>query len=214
MAKASWGGGDGQYHVEDLNKLIEAVDFLSVHTYPMHDTHYNPEFWGVFESEQNASKKEQIEGAMLRAKEYAMSQYNNVKTYMNSLGIEKPIHIGETGWATVSNGFYGPEGSKATDEYKEALYYNHMREWTNLEGISCFYFEGFDEQWKDATNAKGSENHFGLINLKGQAKYALWKMVDNNVFEGLTRDGKPITKTYDGDEQVLMKDVMVPPINQ
>ncbi|MDT0540398.1 glycosyl hydrolase family 17 [Croceitalea sp. P059] len=211
---ASWGGGDGQYHVEDLNKLIEAVDFLSVHTYPMHDTHYNPEFWGVFESEQNASKKEQIEGAMLRAKEYAMSQYNNVKTYMNSLGIEKPIHIGETGWATVSNGFYGPEGSKATDEYKEALYYNHMREWTNLEGISCFYFEGFDEQWKDATNAKGSENHFGLINLKGQAKYALWEMVDNNVFEGLTRDGKPITKTYDGDEQVLMKDVMVPRINQ
>ncbi|MDT0622233.1 glycosyl hydrolase family 17 [Croceitalea vernalis] len=211
---ASWGGGDGQYHVEDLNKLIEAVDFLSVHTYPMHDTHYNPDFWGVFESEQNASKKEQIEGAMLRAKEYAMSQYNNVKTYMNSLGFEKPIHIGETGWATVSNGFYGPEGSKATDEYKEALYYNHMREWTNLEGISCFYFEGFDEQWKDATNAKGSENHFGLINLKGQAKYALWKMVDNNVFEGLTRDGKPITKTYDGDEQALMKDVMVPPINQ
>lgn len=211
---ASWGGGDGQYHVEDLNKLIEAVDFLSVHTYPMHDTHYNPDFWGVFESEQNASKKEQIEGAMLRAKEYAMSQYNNVKTYMNSLGIEKPIHIGETGWATVSNGFYGPEGSKATDEYKEALYYNHMREWTNLEGISCFYFEGFDEQWKDDTNAKGSENHFGLINLKGQAKYALWEMVDNNVFEGLTRDGKPITKTYDGDEQVLMKDVMVPPINQ
>ena len=48
---ASWGGGDAEYHVEDLNKLIAAVDYLSVHTYPMHDTHYNPDFWGVFEGE-------------------------------------------------------------------------------------------------------------------------------------------------------------------
>ena len=45
---ASWGGGDSQYHVEDLTKLIKAVDYLSVHTYPMHDTHYNPVFCGVF----------------------------------------------------------------------------------------------------------------------------------------------------------------------
>ncbi len=44
---ASWGGGDKEYHVEDLNKLIKAVDYISMHTYPMHDTHYNPDFWGV-----------------------------------------------------------------------------------------------------------------------------------------------------------------------
>jgi exo-beta-1,3-glucanase (GH17 family) len=41
-------------------------------------------------------------------------------------------------------------GSKATDEYKEGLYYQLLREWTNNAGISCFYFEAFDEQWKDA----------------------------------------------------------------
>ena len=35
---ASWGGGGEEYHVEDLNQLIAAVDFLSIHTYPMHDT--------------------------------------------------------------------------------------------------------------------------------------------------------------------------------
>ena len=39
---ASWGGGDGEYHTEDLNKLIHAVDYISMHTYPMHDTHYHP----------------------------------------------------------------------------------------------------------------------------------------------------------------------------
>ncbi|NAS11473.1 glycoside hydrolase family 17 protein [Poritiphilus flavus] len=211
---ASWGGGDAEYHVEDLNKLIEAVDYLSIHTYPMHDTHYNPDFWGVREAEKELSDLEKIDAAMLRAKEYAMGQYKSVKSYMESLGIDKPIHIGETGWATVSNGHYGPEGSRATDEYKEAIFYSHMREWTNAEGIACFYFEGFDEQWKDAGNPLGSENHFGLINLKSQAKFALWDMVDKGTFDGLSRDGKPITKTYDGDKEALMKEVIVPPYHK
>ena len=51
--------------------------------------------------------------------------------------------------------FYGDEGSRATDEYKEAMYYKHMREWTNKEGISCFYFEIFDEPWKDSKKPYG-----------------------------------------------------------
>jgi hypothetical protein len=85
-----------------------------------------------------------------------------------------------------------------------------MREWTNKEGLSLFYFEAFDEQWKDSKNASGSENHFGLINLQSQAKYALWDMVDKGVFKGLTRDGKPITKTYNGNAAALWMDVKIP----
>lgn len=65
-------------------------------------------------------------------------------------------------------------------------------------------------KWKDANNINGSENHFGLINLDGQAKYPLWEAVDQGIFDGLTRDGKKITKTYDGDKIKLMKDVYVP----
>nr|WP_299338396.1 glycosyl hydrolase family 17 protein [Allomuricauda sp.] len=211
---ASWGGGEETYHTEDLEKLIKAVDYISMHTYPYHNTHYNPEFWGVPEEEEGLSNMEKIEAAMLRAKGFAMNQYKAVSDYMKSLGVDKPIHIGETGWATVSDGFYGPEGSKATDEYKEALYYRHMREWTNEAGISCFYFEAFDEKWKDANNQNGSENHFGLLTIDGQAKYALWQMVDDGIFEGLTRNGNPITKSYSGDKEALLKDVLVPPTKE
>ncbi|MCP4978296.1 MAG: glycosyl hydrolase family 17, partial [Maribacter sp.] len=118
---------------------------------------------------------------------------------------------GETGWATVSNGHYGPKGSKATDEYKEASYYKQMRAWTNEAGISCFYFEAFNEPWKDAHNKKGSENHFGLISVDGLAKFALWDAVDQRAFKGLTRNGNTITKTYNGDKEAMMKDVEVPP---
>ena len=82
---------------------------------------------------------------------------------MQSLGIDKPIHIGETGWATFSNELYGSNDSKAVDEYKAGIFYHKMRDWTNEAGISCFYFEAFDEPWKDAGNAGGSENHFGLF---------------------------------------------------
>ena len=151
---------------------------------------------------------------MMRAKEYAVAQYDSVTAFMKSLGVDKPIHIGETGWASFSNGHYGSEGSKATDEYKEAIYYKHMREWTNNAKISCFYFEAFNEKWKDAKNQSGSENHFGLFTLDGQAKYALWDLVDQGIFEGLTRNGNAITKTYDGDKEALMKDVLTPPIKK
>lgn len=211
---ASWGGGGSEYHVEDLNKLITAVDFISMHTYPMHDTHYNPEFWGILEDEKDLSDREQIEAAMLRSLDYAVSQYQSVVKYMRSIGEEKPVHIGETGWATVSNGYYGPEGSRATDEYKMGRYYDLIREWSEKEKVSVFYFEAFDEKWKDAENQLGSENHFGLINLKSEAKYPLWKFVDNGVFNGLTRDGKPITKTFNGNIENLMKTVALPPVKE
>jgi exo-beta-1,3-glucanase (GH17 family) len=209
---ASWGGGGEEYHVEDLNKLIKAVDFISMHTYPMHDTHYQPEFWQKPFPKEDMTDIEKIDASMLRAKDYAISQYKNVKRYMESLGVNKPIHIGETGWASFSDGYYGPKGSKACDEYKEALYYKHMRDWTNEAGLSCFYFEGFDEPWKGGENPGNSEKHFGLFTVDGKAKYALWNDVDNGTFKGLTRNGNPITKTYNGDKDTLMKDVLVPPI--
>lgn len=209
---ASWGGGGSEYHVEDLNKLYHAVDYISLHTYPMHDTHYNPQFWRARTQEQGEDKEAMIQAAMLRARDYAISQYDSVASYMKTLGINKPLHIGETGWASSANELYGDEGSRATDEYKEHLYYQHIRSWSNKNSVSCFYFEAFDEPWKDANNPGGSENHFGLINLQGKAKRALWEHVDSGTFQGLTREGHPITKSYDGDEDKLMATVSAPPV--
>ena len=207
---ASWGGGSADYHVPSLRKLWEAVDFVSMHTYPMHDTHYNPQFWGVAEGEEELSKEASIEKAMIRARDYAISQVDSVKKYMTDRGLSKPIHIGETGWASFSNSHYGNEGSRATDEYKEGLYYKMIRDWTNKQGMSCFYFEAFDEPWKDAANPGGSENHFGLFKVDGTAKFPMWEAVDKGIFKGLSRGGKPITKTYGGDLKALLEEVELP----
>ena len=207
---ASWGGGSSDYHNKDLEQLIAAVDYISLHTYPFHDTHYNSSFWLTPEDQSSLSEIEKTEAAMKRAKSYAVSQYQSVKNYVKSLGIEKPIHIGETGWATTSQGLYGPNGSFAADEYKQALYYTLMREWSNSNNISCFFFEAFDEPWKDANHPNGSENHFGLFTVEGKAKYAMWSYVDDGVFSGLFRDGNPIEKTYNGSKRALLKDVFPP----
>lgn len=209
---ASWGGDTDNYHVEDLEKLIKAVDYISLHTYPMHETHYFPEYWGIFDGEENLSKTEQINAAMLRARDRAIDQIESTKKYMQKIGVEKPIHIGETGWASSSNGFYGDEGTKATDEYKEGIYYQLMRDWTNQNGMSCFYFEAFDEIWKDEKNPGGSENHFGLFKLNGTAKYALWDLVDQGAFKNLSRGGQAIGKTHNGDIEVLLEKVKMPPV--
>ena len=208
---ASWGGGDKEYHTADLNLLIKAVDYISMHTYPMHDTHYHPVFWGISEIELLFSKEKQLDLAMQRSVDYANAQFNAVKKYMQSLGIEKPIHIGETGWATYSNELYGSNDSKAVDEYKAGIFYHKMRDWTDKEGISCFYFEAFDEPWKDAGNPSGSENHFGLLTVDGNAKYAVWDLVDKGVFEKLKRDGNTIQKTFNGNLKRLLDSVEMPP---
>lgn len=207
---ASWGGGDSSYHIDDLKKLYQAVDYVSIHTYPMHDTHYNPIFWGLKTDEKALTKEAKIDSLMLRSLNYSKIQYLSVYNFMKSIGVNKPIHIGETGWASNSDGLYGNKGSKACDEYKSAKFYQLIRAWTNKEKITCFYFEAFDEQWKDAKNPKGSENHFGLFTIDGIVKYALWEKVDQGVFKELKRDGKTIVKTYNGRKEDLLKTVEIP----
>ena len=202
---ASWGGGGPEYHNADLDSLILAVDYVSMHTYPFHDTHYNPTFWKGEEFEPPG-----VDGAMARAVAHSQNQYASVVKHVRRLDAHKPVHIGETGWASVSDGFYGPEGSRASDEYKQALFYHGMREWTQSSGISCFYFEAFDEPWKSAANPTDSENHFGLFTRDGEAKYAIWSPLEERVFEGLTRDGHEIRPTYDGQRELLDRHVLNP----
>lgn len=209
---ASWGGGSADYHKESLLQLIQVVDYVSMHTYPFHDTHYNPEFWQMDSSEHIGKDSiELMKAAMQKARDYAIAQFEATKQFVHQFDPSKPIHIGETGWASSAAKFYGENGSNAAGEFQQKLYYDAMRAWTAENHLSCFFFEAFDEPWKDTTSENGSENHFGLINRKGEAKYVLWDQVDAAVFEGLTRGGLPITKTFSGNEASLLSEVMSPP---
>lgn len=209
---ASWGGESVSYHTEELAKLVKAVDYVSMHTYPFHDTHYNNDFWLVPAEEEGLTVKEQADLAMKRALDLSIAQHKAVSEYIKSLGVSKPIHIGETGWSTHAAELFHPDGSRAADEYKQKVNFDLMRNWAQSEGMSIFYFEAFDEPWKDGYDPEGSENHFGLFTVDGQAKYAIWNWVDEGRLKGLSRGGNPIVKTFDGNDTEVMNTLLAPPL--
>ena len=211
---ASWGGGSEEYHNDDLDELIKSVDYVSMHTYAFHDTYYNPVFWNQSENSEDLSKKDIIKKAIQKAVEYELNQFNSVQEYIHGIDSSKQVHIGETGWSSVASDLYGYGGTEAADEYKLGLYYEMITDVCVAKSISCFYFSAFDEPWKDSQNENGSENHFGLFTVHGEAKYPLWKKVDQNVFDGLSRGGNPIKKTFNGDFDALLETSNLPPISK
>ena len=211
---ASWGGGSEEYHNDDLDELIRSVDYVSMHTYAFHDTYYNPVFWNLSGDSEDLSKKDIIKKAIQKAVGYELSQFNSVQEYIHGIDTSKQVHIGETGWSSVASDLYGYGGTEAADEYKLGLYYEMITDVCVAKSISCFYFSAFDEPWKDSQNENGSENHFGLFTVHGEAKYPLWKKVDQNVFDGLSRGGNPIKKTFNGDFDALLETSNLPPINK
>lgn len=217
---AVWSGQDANGNQSEqavLKALIKAVDYVSLHTYALHDTHYHPDFsqqWKVPQSEQNLTKQEQIDSAMKRAYQHTLGQIQVAQSFINRVDAMKPIHLGETGWSSISTDGLGAGGTQAADEYKQKRFYDDMRAWSDQFGASLFFFQAFDEPWKgDANNPSHSEKHFGLIDINCSVKHVLWQQVDalNNL--GLTRDcpGAGFTASYSGDFATLMDAVLAPP---
>lgn len=203
-------GGEPQYRNDDLAELLKQMDFISLHTYAFHDTYYNPALqWAIQPEEMSLPITEQHMKSVDRAIDLQKVQVKAVEDYLAELGLEKEIHIGETGWASLDNAFYGIEGTGAAYEYTTKLFYDAVIKWTRAENMSCFYFEAFDEPWKSKGTA-GSEGHFGLFTLNGEAKYPVWNLVDKGCFDGLTRGGHPIIKTHGGDISALQKKLKSP----
>ncbi|PFG58600.1 exo-beta-1,3-glucanase (GH17 family) [Vibrio sp. ES.051] len=214
---AVWAGIDAngnQNEQSDLKALIQAVDYVSLHTYAFHDTKWHPELseeWKVSEQDQGLTKEEQIATAMDKAYVHSLEQYAAAQQFIHDVDPSKPIHIGETGWSTFSNEAYGDDGTQAADEYKQKLFYDDMRDFSNNSGVSLFFFQAFDEPWKgDAANNGHSEQHFGLIDIDCHVKYTAWDKVKTLNELGLTRDCA-FSASYGGVLETLLADVQPPP---
>jgi exo-beta-1,3-glucanase (GH17 family) len=117
-----------------LKPLVDAVDFISIHTYPV---------W----------EYKNIHEALNYTKENYFAVAN---IYPN-----KPVVITEAGWATNSNG-RGIEPHNVSEESQE-IYYHDLVNWTDEEGILTFVFEAFDESWKGSSEPLEPEKHWGLF---------------------------------------------------
>ena len=126
---------------DKLRPLVEEVDFISIHTYPV---------W----------EYKHIHDAM----EYTKQNYECIASrYPN-----KPVIITEAGWATNSNG-RGIDPENASQEF-QAIYINYLEKWSKKEGIMTFVFEAFDEPWKGSHEALEPEKHWGLFTVDRKPK--------------------------------------------
>jgi len=127
--------------LDKLKDLVEAVDFISIHTYPVW------EYKNIHE-----------------AMEYTKSNYYAVAdTYPN-----KPVVITEAGWTTYSNG-KGICPSNVSEEF-QSIYYNDLMDWSLDADILTFVFEAFDESWKGSNEALEPEKHWGLFTVNRKPK--------------------------------------------
>jgi len=127
--------------LDKLKSLVEVVDFISIHTYPVW------EYKNIHE-----------------AMEYTKSNYYAVAdTYP-----DKPVVITEAGWTTYSNG-KGICPSNVSEEF-QSIYYNDLMDWSMDADILTFVFEAFDESWKGSNEALEPEKHWGLFTVNREPK--------------------------------------------
>jgi exo-beta-1,3-glucanase (GH17 family) len=82
------------------------------------------------------------------------------------------LAIGEVGWATTATEF----GDRASEE-NQARYFREVTEWAAELGLTVFWFEAFDEDWKgDPNNPNGAEKHFGLFTVDRKPKLVMQEL--------------------------------------
>jgi exo-beta-1,3-glucanase (GH17 family) len=112
---------DQLYWRQPEAKLAKAVDFITMHTYPM---------WG----------HEDIDTAM-------PSTIKNFQA-VRKAHPDKTIVLGEAGWASYTVG--NQHAPRAGDEVKQKRYYQELTAWAQASDVTLFFFEAFDEPWKGA----------------------------------------------------------------
>jgi exo-beta-1,3-glucanase (GH17 family) len=138
--------------LDKLAPLVDAVDFISIHTYPL---------WEYKTIDQ--------------AIEYTKQNYYAVcEKYPNKL-----VVITEAGWASTSNG-QGIPVEHANPIFQK-IYYKELSSWSKDESILTFIFEAFDEPWKGSDDPNEPEKHWGLFYENRQPKLAFQKKIPYKV---------------------------------
>jgi exo-beta-1,3-glucanase (GH17 family) len=125
----------------DLKEVAQAVDFISVHLYPVWEGKFLPE---------------------------AITSVENSFSEIQGLYPNKQIIITETGWPTASNHYQIPE--YLANEKNQKVFNTVIDSWAERKKVTCFFFEAFDETWKGSEDINEPEKHWGFYNVYRQPK--------------------------------------------
>ena len=145
---------------QDPAQILASIDFVAMHTYALLDTVFNPGLWDWRQASVPAASRAQ---AMMDAALAATKKdYAAVRTHMDSLGFTTmPIVIGETGWKADPSFHLGRSGA-----VNQKMYFDALAAWraTPTGPKNIFWFEGFDEPWKQG------DDGWGLFNVQRKAR--------------------------------------------
>jgi exo-beta-1,3-glucanase (GH17 family) len=135
------------YWKDTLREVAEAVDFISIHLYPVWEGKMVPE-----------------------AIDISISQFQEISAiYPN-----KQVIITETGWPTRSNS--NQIHPHLANEKNQQVFNSVIHNWTMKNNILCFFFEAFDEVWKGSNDENEPEKHWGYYYINRTPKYILKKV--------------------------------------
>ena len=151
--------------------IADVVDFAAVHTYPLLDTFYDPLLWDwrFKTTAANQRAAAMTAGAISEAKR----QFGEARAAFDRLNLpEFPMVIGETGW-TARDAGGGPVLNFRAHPVNQKMYFDALQAWA-AEGRrtahgpkAMFYFQAFDEAWKQG------DDGWGLFNKDRQARYTV-----------------------------------------
>jgi len=140
---------DYQYWLTpESRQLAREVDFITLHAHPLWN--------GKQLDEALAWLGEQVDA-------------------VRAIHPDRPVAIGETGWATsvADHGEQARLIQGVTGEAEQAIFYEAVREWSAEAGLTTFFFEAFDENWKGGDDPAEVEKHWGLLQADRTPKLAL-----------------------------------------
>lgn len=158
------------------NVVLDAVDFVSIHSYAILDSITAPGSWNWQQTGVAAPLRA---AAMMNASiAWTTTNFNTVRAYLDKSGYAAlPITIGETGWKAVQT---SGETFRASP-VNQKMYLDALSTWgasaATAKPLAIFYFQAFDEPWK------GSDDGWGLFNTARQARFVVQSLYPSSQWE-------------------------------
>jgi exo-beta-1,3-glucanase (GH17 family) len=161
--------------------ITDQIDFAAIHAYPNIDTEYpDSDFywdWKQLSAEPGPARAT----AMMNASIVELKkQYQATRDALNSMGHSKmPIVIGETGWKARITG----DQAFRAHPVNQKMYFQRLETWRQESRLSgtgpanIFYFEAFDEPWKQG------DDGWGLFNVNRKARYVVQNLYPQSLWE-------------------------------
>lgn len=157
----NWAFFANSQNVKQPGPVLEQIDFVAMHSYPLLDTIYNASLWNWQQTQRPESERAaaMMDAALARIQ----FEYQAVRNHLDSAGYAgMPIIVGETGWKAEAS---GGELQRA-HPVNQKMYFDRLESWkASANGPkTVVHFAAFDEPWKQG------DDKWGLFNVQRQAR--------------------------------------------